>query len=192
MNPWKIATIGIALVAATALVTGVTTAYLLRPASLDAALPAEVPAAVAAAPARGVQPARIVQPAPAPPPVRRAAAAARPVAVSAPDDCATTGDRVWRVAKPGLVGGLVGAGLGAAGGAIVDGGSGAGKGALIGALGGAAAGGVYGAYRTKSECGTLLGDTGSFTTPWPAGGTVARAAAPARAAADAIAVYQVR
>ena len=64
-----------------------------------------------------------------------------------------------RIAKPGAIGGLLGAGLGAAGGAVADGGSGAGKGAIIGGLAGAVLGGGYGAYQTKNECGTIFGNT---------------------------------
>jgi hypothetical protein len=75
----------------------------------------------------------------------------------APTDCATGGGRALRIAKPGALGGLLGAGLGAAGGAIADGGKGAGKGALWGGLAGAAAGSAYGAYKTRQDCGTILG-----------------------------------
>jgi hypothetical protein len=81
----------------------------------------------------------------------------RTSAVSVAADCVSTGDRVWRIAKPGAIGGLIGAGLGAAGGAIADGGKAAGKGALIGGLAGAVLGGGYGAYKTKAECGTVFG-----------------------------------
>jgi hypothetical protein len=89
-----------------------------------------------------------------PAPVRRAAVYT-PVAT----DCATGGQRAMKIAKPGLVGTLAGAGLGAIGGAIANGGSGAGKGALIGGIAGAAAGTGYGAYKTKQECGTIFGST---------------------------------
>src|SRR6267142_15585 len=82
-----------------------------------------------------------------------------PVASTSPQ-CATGSDRVWRIAKPGAIGGLLGAGLGAAGGAIASGGSGAGKGALIGGLVGAATGAGYGAYNTHKECGTIFGNRG--------------------------------
>ncbi len=78
-------------------------------------------------------------------------------ATTAPSPCEGS-DRVWRIAKPGAIGGLVGAGLGAAGGAIADGGSGAGKGAVSGGLIGAAAGAGYGAYQTRNDCGTILGN----------------------------------
>jgi hypothetical protein len=68
-----------------------------------------------------------------------------------------------RIAKPGALGGLLGAALGAAGGALAGGGKGAGQGALIGAGVGAVAGGGYGAYKTKQECGTVFGTSGSFS-----------------------------
>lgn len=184
MNPWKIATLAIALVVVTGLTAGLTTAYLVRPApptpmafAADASSSTLVPrvsAAPADATALAPQPVArprvvpAVQRTAAPPtrtvehqaPVSRPASVAtgtvRAVSASAAD-CATTGDRVWRIAKPGLVGGVLGAGMGAAGGAIADGGKGAGKGAMIGGLAGAALGSVYGAYKTKQECGSVLG-----------------------------------
>jgi hypothetical protein len=82
-----------------------------------------------------------------------------PVSTAAvPADCDTGGERALRIAKPGIIGALLGAGLGAAGGGIADGGSAAGKGALIGGLAGAAIGSGYGAYKTQNECGTILGN----------------------------------
>jgi len=83
--------------------------------------------------------------------------AATPYVTPVVADCATGGDRAMRIVKPGLIGTLAGAGLGAIGGAIADGGGGAGKGALIGGIAGAAAGTGYGAYKTKQECGTIFG-----------------------------------
>ena len=172
-NPWKLATIGMALVGTTALGTGLTTSYMMRtPAPADAqelavsTLPAAAPRAMAA-------PRALV----APPPVTRAPAPPRvtPVSTAAvPADCGTGGQRAMRIAKPGLLGGLLGAGLGAAGGAIADGGQAAGKGALIGGLAGAALGGGYGAYKTNQECGTVFGDTfKGLTGALPTGTTAA-------------------
>ena len=164
LNPWKLATVGLLLVGVTALSTGVTTAYFMRP---DTAAP--TPAA--SMPLVGPAPSEAVQLVPAPA-VRYVAArpAPRPVAAAAPRvvrartvpvaaDCYSTGDRVWRIAKPGAIGGLLGAGLGAAGGAIANGGKAAGKGALIGGIAGAVLGGGYGAYKTHNECGTVFGNT---------------------------------
>jgi hypothetical protein len=155
-NPWKLATIGLALAGVTALSTGLTTAWMLRPTA-----PAEAETQPIAAPVRPA--ARYVAPAAAavartttPTPVTRVSSTAVPA------DCSTGGDRALRIAKPGALGALLGAGLGAAGGAIADGGKAAGKGALIGGIAGAALGTGYGAYKTKNECGTIFGaGTGS-------------------------------
>ncbi|HEU4368384.1 MAG TPA: hypothetical protein VFV05_09185 [Methylomirabilota bacterium] len=162
-NPWKIATIGLALVGTTALGTGLTTAWMMRaPAQ---AVAQEAPAVTAQAPtvrhaAATARPATFAAARPATPPrVTPVSTAAAPV------DCATGGERAMRIAKPGLVGALLGAGLGAAGGAIADGGKAAGKGALIGGLAGGALGAGYGAYKTKNECGTILGDAFGGSTP---------------------------
>ena len=165
-NYWKLATIGIALTGVTALSTGLTTAWMLRPAAEAQAQAAPV------TPTRTAHPAtQYVSPSPArvtpavvrsevtpavvrtqtPPPVTRVATTA------AAADCSTGGERAMRIAKPGAIGALVGAGLGAAGGAVVKGGGGAGKGALLGGLAGAALGAGYGAYKTQNECGTIVG-----------------------------------
>ena len=159
-NPWKLATIGLAIAGVTALSTGLTTAWMLRPTAPAAA---ETPAA-----APDVRPvARYAVAAPAPAPARVVAPAATPARVTrvsstaVPADCASGGDRALRIAKPGALGALLGAGLGAAGGAIADGGKAAGKGALIGGIAGAALGTGYGAYKTRNECGTILGNTGA-------------------------------
>jgi hypothetical protein len=169
MNPWKIATVALLIIGVTALSTGVTTAYFMR--SDTVSTPPTAPTATVASGAARALPAPSVAPAvqyvaarPAPRPAvapRVVRASTVPVA-----DCDSTGDRVWRIAKPGAVGGLLGAALGAAGGAIADGGKAAGKGALIGGLAGAVLGGGYGAYKTKSECGTVFGGA-SAGTPAP-------------------------
>ena len=167
-NPWKLATIGLSLVGVTALSTGLTTAYVMRgPERLSSA---EASAPVAATAPLVAPSAPVVRTTSAPVHVR-SAVATRPPAVThavttrpavltpVATDCSTGADRAMKIAKPGLIGTLAGAGLGAIGGAIADGGSGAGKGALIGGLAGAAAGGGYGAYKTKQECGTIFGST---------------------------------
>ena len=170
-NPWKLATLGLALTGVTALSTGLTTAYVMRVpegASADSrAFAASAPVATSA-PAVRLIPAAASAPMAPPPVVATQAAVVRPAAVRrvavAPVavepvayDCATGGQRAMKIAKPGLIGTLAGAGLGAIGGAIANGGSGAGKGALIGGIAGAVAGGGYGAYKTKQECGTIFG-----------------------------------
>ena len=117
------------------------------------------PAPVAAAPV-STGPVAEAEPepaAPAPQAEPAVAAASPAVTTPVPVDCATGGDRAWRIAKPGAIGTLVGAGVGAAGGAIADGGSGAGKGALWGGAAGAALGSAWGAYKTHQECGTIFG-----------------------------------
>jgi hypothetical protein len=162
-NPWKLATIGIAIAGTTALGSGLTTAWMLRPATEAQAQPAPTAtaqpavryvttpgAAATPAVARSTVSTRVT-PAAAPAPTKVAA-----TTVAA--DCDTGGERAMRIAKPGVIGALLGAGLGAGGGAIADGGKGAGKGALIGGLAGAALGAGYGAYKTKNECGTVFGD----------------------------------
>lgn len=184
----KIVTVGIAAVTGTSLLTAVATAYILRPPAPAAPMTtAYATTPVRRAPA-GVA-ARVV------PAVNRTTAntpRAVPVA-STSSQCATGSDRAWRIAKPGALGGLVGAGLGAAGGAIADGGSGAGKGALIGGLLGVATGAGYGAYKTNNECGTIFGNRG-FTDGVPGAserGPVAETALRPRAAND-ITIYSAR
>jgi hypothetical protein len=112
---------------------------------------------VAAAPAAT---GTVAERAPVAPPSMPGPSTLPPVVASAPPepvDCSTTSDRVTRIAKPGLLAGVLGAGLGAVSGAISGGGKSAGKGAAIGGIAGAALGSAYGAYRTKQECGTILG-----------------------------------
>src|SRR2546428_6981953 len=159
-NPWKLATFGIALVGTTALSTGLTTAWMLRPAAEAQAQAAPAPPA----PAPALRPATRAVAAPAPstprayPAVARAEtpAAVTRVASTTAADCSTGGERAMRIAKPGAIGALLGAGLGAGGGAIADRGQGAGEGALIGGLAGAALGAGYGADQTENEGGTNL------------------------------------
>lgn len=167
-NPWKLATIGLALTGITALCTGLTTMYVMRAHAAAEAQPAAplVGRQVAASTLPTAQ--RVAtRPAPMARPVATPVSAEIPGPVTT--DCATGTDRAMRIAKPGLVGTLLGAGLGAAGGAIADGGGGAGKGALIGGLAGAALGTGYGAYKTKTECGTIFGGGGSKGNSYRAG-----------------------
>src|SRR5213596_2906289 len=130
-NPWKLTAIGMGLVAATALATGIVVA--------SRSKPEDKPVAVQPAPAERARP------------VAAATAPARvpdQTIVKACNDqaAATTGprDKTTEVVKDGAVGALLGAAVGAAGGAIADGGKGAGKGAAIGGLVGAGAGTLYG------------------------------------------------
>jgi hypothetical protein len=187
-NPWKLATIGLAVAGTTALGTGITTAYVMRaPASSDA--PESAPASPAAVAPRALATPRAPV---APQPVGRTATPAPPrvtpvsTAATSPADCDTGGERAVRIAKPGAVGALLGAGLGAAGGAIADGGKAAGKGALIGGLAGAALGTGYGAYQTKNECGTIFGGAAA------PGSATASPAALDGARAPGLTVYNAR
>ena len=188
MNPWKLATIGLAVMGTTALGTGLTTAWLMRP-----AISAVAQEAPAVQPAAGVRYA-VATPAPrtvTPPVARAATPPVTPVSSTAVDtDCATAGERAMRIAKPGLVGALLGAGHGAAGGAVADGGEAAGKGAIIGSIAGATLGGGYGAYKTKQECGTIFGGSAGFTGATPAYSASAPQAA--FSAGRGITVYNAR
>ena len=199
-NHWKLATIGMALVLTTALITGVTTAYFTRPTDGPAVV-APAPLAVAATPPvlarRTAQPmarpvaAEPVTSAPVTSAPAPAASLTRTVA-TVPTDCSTGGDRALRIAKPGAVGGLVGAGLGAAGAAIAGGGKAAGQGALIGGLAGAVLGSGYGAYQTKNECGTIFGTASGFNAAPAAHADGVQALAPAAArSGDRIQVYGI-
>jgi hypothetical protein len=170
-NPWKLATIGLALTGVTALCTGLTTRLIMRPPGAEAQHAAPV--------VRHNVAASTVQPTPraATRPTTMARPVATPVSAGIPapaaTDCATGTDRAMRIAKPGLVGTLLGAGLGAAGGAIADGGGGARKGALIGGLTGAVLGTGYGAYETTNDCGTIFGDGGAKASSYRAGAPTA-------------------
>ena len=145
-NPWKLTAIGMALVAATALVTGIVVAG--RTKSEDKTATVE-PSAPERARVAAVRP--VTDPHPAPARVAQAPAPARvpdQAIVKACNDqaAAATGprDKTTEVVKDGAVGAVLGAAVGAAGGAIADGGKGAGKGAAIGGLVGAGAGALYG------------------------------------------------
>ena len=124
-NPWKLTALGMALVASTALVTGLVLANW-NPAN-ETTEPAQSRAAV-----------------------RRVAAVPSAAEVEACNlQAKSHGDRTIEVVKDAVVGAVVGAGVGAAGGAIAQGGKGAGKGAAIGGVVGATAGTLYGLNETK-------------------------------------------
>ena len=133
-NPWKITAIGLGLVVATAVITGVVVAnwsghegtQKLSTSAATTKTPAQVaPAAVAAPPA--ALPSQAVIDA-----CNQQAAQAVPR------------NKTTELVKDGAIGALVGAAVGAAGGAIADGGSGAGKGAIIGGVLGVGGGALYG------------------------------------------------
>ena len=135
-NPWKLTAIGMVLVAATALVTGIVVAN--RSKSEE-----RPPVAQAIQPSpketRTATSASVVTPAPRVPTASVVKACNDHAAVA-------TGprDKTTEVVKDGAIGALLGAAVGAAGGAIADGGKGAGKGAAIGGVVGAGAGALYG------------------------------------------------
>lgn len=64
---------------------------------------------------------------------------------------AQVGDKTTEVLKDAAIGAVAGAGAGAAGGAIAEGGKGAGKGAGIGGVVGAVGGTLYGLNETKGH-----------------------------------------
>jgi len=146
-NPWKMTAIGMGLVVATALVTGLVVANWSGTGADQARTYATAPAASAPAPARSA-------PAPAP---RREPVSTVPTQ-AAVDSCnqyaaAQVGqqDKTMEVVKDAAIGALVGAAVGAAGGAIADGGKGAGKGAAIGGVVGAGGGTLYGLNENKKH-----------------------------------------
>ena len=153
-NPWKFATMGIVLVFATALITGVVVANYVgnqktNPTTTEQTsmeqppIPGQAAPPVPPVPPTPAQAAAPAAPAAVPPPVARHA---RPSSadIGACNHYASTVSRnkTQDTLSDTLIGGALGAGLGAAGGAIAGGG--AGKGAGIGALVGAAGGTLYG------------------------------------------------
>jgi hypothetical protein len=134
-NPWKLTTIGLALVGATALATGLVVANWSGKAG-------DKQAVVDARPGGGA-PRVVASP--------TASAAPRVPTQSAIETCnrsaatqAGQRDKTIDTVKNVGIGAIAGAAVGAAGGAIADGGSGAGKGAAIGGLVGAGGGTLYG------------------------------------------------
>jgi len=140
-NPWKLTAIGMALVVATALATGLVVANLsgkgAEPKKSSEATAPSRPAARSAgtssAPASSA-------PATSSVPSQSVIAACNQAAASQ----VPSRDKTIDTVKDGAIGAVAGAVLGAAGGAIADGGSGAGKGAAIGGLVGAGGGTLYG------------------------------------------------
>ena len=120
-DPWKLTTIALSLVFATALVTALVTANLGG---------SDKPATPKAVKGTGARPA-----------VVPTAADIETCNAYAKTHVSNT---TTEVVKDAVIGGAVGAGVGAAGGAIAGGGKGAGKGAAIGGVVGATAGTLYG------------------------------------------------
>lgn len=152
-NPWKLTTIALALVGATALATGLVVANWTGKASDKQATVADNQPAVGTAPGSAAPRVASSQaPAAAPAPAAPAAAPAPAVptqsAIAACNQAAATqsGQRNKTVdtVKDAGIGAIAGAAVGAAGGAIAGGGKGAGTGAAIGGLVGAGGGTLYG------------------------------------------------
>ena len=145
-NPWKLTSIGLGLVAATALATGLVVANWTgkdsdKTAAVEVGSGRTAPPRVAGSQVPAAAPAVPTQSAPTQSaPTQSAIDACNQYAANQAGQRNKTVDTV----KDAGIGALAGAALGAAGGAIADGGKGAGKGAAIGGLVGAGGGTLYG------------------------------------------------
>jgi hypothetical protein len=143
-NPWKLTTIALALVGATALATGLVVANWTGKASDKQAAVADKQPVVDTAPgsaAPRVTSSQVPAAAPAPAvPTHSVIAACNQAAATQSGQRNKTVDTV----KDAGIGAIAGAAVGAAGGAIAGGGKGAGTGAAIGGLVGAGGGTLYG------------------------------------------------
>jgi len=153
-NPWKVTALAMALVMATALITGLVVANW-SGLSQEAAAPTPSPAN-----ARLIQQPRPTSVKPATSQMQAAPAPAVPAMPTQEvvDACnryasAQTGesDKTKEVVKDAAIGAVVGAAVGAAGGAIAGGGKGAGKGAAIGGVVGVGGGTLYGLNENKKN-----------------------------------------
>ena len=142
-NPWKLTAVGMALVIATVLVTGLVVANWKGQDSdkkvVDvtpgrAAPRAETATAPAAPTAAGIPPQSAIN-------TCNESAAAQ----------AGQREKTKDTVIAGAIGAVAGAAVGAAGGAVVGGGSGAGKGAVIGGLVGAGGGTLYGLNENRKH-----------------------------------------
>ena len=127
LNPWKVATIGLLLVGATALVT----TFVVGQKSDNTSESQKAKSKSSA-----IDTHRITQ-----------------TDINACNQFAAsqTGDKTTELLKDTGIGAVGGAGVGAAGGAIAGGGSGAGKGAAIGGIVGAVGGALYGLNENKQH-----------------------------------------
>lgn len=141
-NPWKVTTLALALVMATALVTGLVVANGWGP-SQEGELKSPPPASnrLVQQPRPGVKPSSS----------RSAVPTQEIVEACNRHASAQVGetDKTQEVVKDAVIGAVVGAAVGAAGGAIAGGGKGAGKGAAIGGVVGASGGTLYGLNENK-------------------------------------------
>ena len=143
-NRWKLTSIAMGLVAATALTTGLVVANWAGKSSDK-----QTTDTVQARPAP-----REASSQPAPPAQPRAAVPAQSVIAACNQSAATQvgqRDKTVDTVKDGAIGAVAGAAVGAAGGAIAGGGRGAGTGAAIGGLVGAGGGTLYGLNENKKH-----------------------------------------
>lgn len=147
MNQWKVATIGLLAIGATAGVTAFVMGGKSSPTPPTEAVPArDTPVSHEAA-----------APHAAPKPEHQAA----PVQHTHPPEAVVlacnkeaedkVASKTEEVVKDAAIGAVIAAGVGAASGAIADGGAGAGKGAAIGGVVGAAGGSLYGLNENKTQ-----------------------------------------
>jgi hypothetical protein len=152
-NPWKVTALGMALIMATALITGLVVANW-SGSSQDAEQKSWPPAST-----RLVQQPRPTSVRPAPPQTVQTGPAtpAMPTqqVVDACNRYASSqvgeSDKTTEVVKDVAIGAVVGAAVGAAGGAVAGGGKDAGKGAAIGGMVGAGGGTLYGLNENKKN-----------------------------------------
>lgn len=142
-NPWKLTAIGMGLVIATALATGLVVANWSGRESDKKVIDVSA--------TRTVPP---VTTSPTAPTVRTAAVPTQ----SAINTCnqsasvqAGQREKVKDTVIAGAIGAVAGAAVGAVGGAVIDGGSGAGKGAIVGGLVGAGGGTLYGLNENRKH-----------------------------------------
>jgi hypothetical protein len=144
-NPWKLTAIGMGLVVATVLVTGLVVANWSGRESdkrvVDVS-PGRAAPRVATSPATGV-------------PTSPAAGVPTQSAIDTCNQSAATQaghrENTKDTVIAGAIGAVAGAAVGATGGAVIDGGSGAGKGAVIGGLVGAGGGTLYGLNENRKH-----------------------------------------
>ena len=152
-NPWKVTALGLVLIMATALVTGLVVANW-SGSSQDAEQKVVTPAGT-----RPGQPTRPAVAKPSAPQAVQAVPATPPVPTQEVVDACNRyaanqvgeQDKTKEVVKDAAIGAVVGAAVGAAGGAVAGGGKGAGKGAAIGGLVGAGGGTLYGLNENKKN-----------------------------------------
>jgi hypothetical protein len=141
-NPWKFTAIGMGIVLATALVTGIVVA---KWGGGETETAVQSPAASP----------RVAQTTVTPESRPAAPAVPTQAAIDACNQHAANQvgqkDKTMEVVKDAAIGAVVGAAVGAAGGAIADGGKGAGKGAAIGGVVGAGGGTLYGLNENKKQ-----------------------------------------